>query len=431
MNFNEIYKLTEAEGALSTGDSNIDALHQKEKNASAALVQIVKQFKDDPKILEMMEFYDNKKKKKESLDTITKGEHLTEAVKFPKKPSFKAYYKMIIKSTNNINKKVAIGVLVVLIAVGAAVSLKVLQSVKKPALGDIKDTGNDNGNGGNAGGSSPNPNPTEGSNGTAPSADTDDTKQVDQSVVDDVVAGKYGVGEERKAALEKAGYDPNEVQAAVNKDPKAIQATKDWQAQKAQNAGNAGNVEINGATMANEPTANNAGATDSGENNTEQANNGYSNWVNDPKNKKTVDQLKQQATAAGKDPDEVLKRTYANGTNVNNLRSVEKSTGVNDISGKGRSDKNMAKSIAKSQGLAKAESDPNVQAYMNYLKSSNPKKFGNVENATQLAGMVGANSGLMEYKQGDNGSGQWVYKQGVSDEIKQGYKTLQAAKKGK
>lgn len=36
------------------------------------------------------------------------------------------------------------------------------------------------------------------------------------SVAFEVLANKYGVGDERKKALEKAGYDYNKVQSCVN-----------------------------------------------------------------------------------------------------------------------------------------------------------------------------------------------------------------------
>lgn len=42
-------------------------------------------------------------------------------------------------------------------------------------------------------------------------------KKVTKKVVDDVIAGKYGNGDARKKALEKAGYDYKKVQTEVNK----------------------------------------------------------------------------------------------------------------------------------------------------------------------------------------------------------------------
>lgn len=36
------------------------------------------------------------------------------------------------------------------------------------------------------------------------------------SIAFEVIAGKYGIGEERKKALEKLGYDYNKVQKCVN-----------------------------------------------------------------------------------------------------------------------------------------------------------------------------------------------------------------------
>lgn len=42
-------------------------------------------------------------------------------------------------------------------------------------------------------------------------------KEVDSEVVNDVILGKYGNGEERVKKLKEAGYDPKEVQDAVNR----------------------------------------------------------------------------------------------------------------------------------------------------------------------------------------------------------------------
>lgn len=50
-----------------------------------------------------------------------------------------------------------------------------------------------------------------------PPKETKPTKKpVDQSVIDDVYAGKYGKGADRFEALAAAGYDPEEVQNAIN-----------------------------------------------------------------------------------------------------------------------------------------------------------------------------------------------------------------------
>ena len=48
---------------------------------------------------------------------------------------------------------------------------------------------------------------------TNPSGKSDEEKS---KIADDVIAGKYGTGDERKEALKKAGYDPDEVQKIVN-----------------------------------------------------------------------------------------------------------------------------------------------------------------------------------------------------------------------
>lgn len=54
-----------------------------------------------------------------------------------------------------------------------------------------------------------------------PPKETKPTKKpVDQSVIDDVYAGKYGKGADRFEALAAAGYDPEEVQNAINNSAK-------------------------------------------------------------------------------------------------------------------------------------------------------------------------------------------------------------------
>lgn len=53
--------------------------------------------------------------------------------------------------------------------------------------------------------------------GISSGTSTSTKKTVTSQVVSDVIAGKYGNGSARKTNLEKAGYDYDEVQAAVNK----------------------------------------------------------------------------------------------------------------------------------------------------------------------------------------------------------------------
>ena len=51
------------------------------------------------------------------------------------------------------------------------------------------------------------------------------TNTVDETVVNDVIAGKYGTGAARVQKLAEAGYDPDEVQAKVNKTVKFQETT--------------------------------------------------------------------------------------------------------------------------------------------------------------------------------------------------------------
>lgn len=70
--------------------------------------------------------------------------------------------------------------------------------------------------------------PTESEQSTKESP-TESGKKSIKEVADDVLAGKYGSGEERKAKLKAEGYDPEEVQAEIAKreaTPKTTEAPK-------------------------------------------------------------------------------------------------------------------------------------------------------------------------------------------------------------
>ena len=165
MDFNAIYKLNEADEMQNAGNQNPapgaqgeqagedDGLpqdvHASEEALNIAmnqLQQIVKGFKNDGYILKMMEFYDGKTPKNESINMDGSNEkRLTEA----KKGSFTAYYKQLTKSLSNTQKKIKIVALILIataIVAGAGVGtvlIKKLVSGKKLLgnLGNASDKG--------------------------------------------------------------------------------------------------------------------------------------------------------------------------------------------------------------------------------------------------------------------------------------------------
>ena len=165
MDFNAIYKLNEADEMQNAGNQNPapaaqgeqagedDGLpqdvHASEEALNIAmnqLQQVVKGFKNDGYILKMMEFYDGKTPKNESINTDGSNEkRLTEA----KKGSFTAYYKQLTKSLSNTQKKIKIVALILIataIVAGAGVGtvlIKKLVSGKKVLgnLGNASDKG--------------------------------------------------------------------------------------------------------------------------------------------------------------------------------------------------------------------------------------------------------------------------------------------------
>lgn len=121
MDFNAIYKLNEDEQqnanpapAQGEDDGLPQDVHASEEALNIAMNQlqlIVKSFKEDNYIQQMMDFYDGKSAKKESVEADNNAEHLTEA----KKGSFKYYFNLIVKSLSNAMKKIKIVVSIVFV----------------------------------------------------------------------------------------------------------------------------------------------------------------------------------------------------------------------------------------------------------------------------------------------------------------------------
>ena len=504
MDFNAIYKLNEDEQqnanptpAQGEEDGLPQDVHASEEALNIAMNQlqlIVKSFKEDNYIQQMMDFYDGNTAKKESVEADNNAEHLTEA----KKGSFKSYYNQIVKSLSNTQKKIKIAAMILIatavvagVGVGTAL-IKKLVNGKKALKDAAKATAGANllanpnlqglpGNSGANAAGVPGTNvdkatadekvvePTDPNAQKTPEEKKAELKPSDPTVVAAVEAGQYGVNPDRVNNLIKAGYDPTSVQNAVNQDikshpekqataPQAAETPASEQevinkiAKKEAEPGSTAPVtpaslpktevepvaqeQVAQEQAAQEPapeagTANVEGSTQPTA--TPTGDNGYNNWVNNPANQKFINSMRAQAQAAGQNPDVVLKDIYANGggKDVNALRTIQNKYGFNDISGSGTTDKKVMKTINASTRLAQVESDPNVQAYLNFLKTSNPKRYGSANRATELANLVsGGNTGLMTYNSDRNGNGGWEYLPGVTQQIKQGKDTLLKAKKG-
>ncbi|WP_288940704.1 hypothetical protein [uncultured Streptococcus sp.] len=508
MDFNAIYKLNEDEQqnanpapAQGEDDGLPQDVHASEEALNIAMNQlqlIVKSFKEDNYIQQMMDFYDGNTAKKESVEADNNAEHLTEA----KKGSFKSYYNQIVKSLSNTQKKIKIAAMILIataIVAGAGVGTVLIKKLVngKKALKDAKNTldnnvladnANQNLSGSNGANGVSETNGTEAPVENTAEASTDEKgveptdpnaqktpeekkaelKPADPTVIAAVEAGQYGVNPDRVNSLIKAGYDPTSVQNAVNQDikshpekqataPQAVETPASEQevvnkiAKKEAEPGSTAPVTPaslpgkEAEPVAQEPTAQKP-ATDANNLNVEGStqptttptatptgDNGYNSWVNNPANQKFINSIRAQAQAAGQNPDVVLKDIYANGggKDVNALRTIQNKYGFNDISGSGTTDRKVMKTINASTRLAQVESDPNVQAYLNFLKTSNPKKYGSANSATELANLVsGGNTGLMTYNRNRDGTGGWEYLPGVTQQIKQGKDTLLRAKKG-
>ena len=165
MDFNAIYKLNEDEQqnanpapAQGEDDGLPQDVHASEEALNIAMNQlqlIVKSFKEDNYIQQMMDFYDGKSAKKESVGADNNAEHLTEA----KKGSFKSYYNQIVKSLSNTQKKIKIAAMILIataivagVGVGTVLIKKLVNgknSFKSPKTGDaLVDSVNKNLSGG-------------------------------------------------------------------------------------------------------------------------------------------------------------------------------------------------------------------------------------------------------------------------------------------
>ena len=154
MDFNAIYKLNEDEQqnanpapAQGEEDGLPQDVHASEEALNIAMNQlqlIVKSFKEDNYIQQMMDFYDGNTAKKESVEADNNAEHLTEA----KKGSFKFYFNQIVKALSTAKKKAKI-VFSILVAaaivagIGGSIAWAVLRRNNKAIKDAAKDKAGD------------------------------------------------------------------------------------------------------------------------------------------------------------------------------------------------------------------------------------------------------------------------------------------------
>lgn len=367
MDFESIYRLHEAETAPAQGaDTGLPPeMTASEEAMNIAMNQlnlVVKNFKNDNYIQTMMDFYDGKSMNE---STESNAEHLTEA----KKGSFKSYYKVVINSVSNVQKKIKLAVIItiaalILAGIGGAALISTLKNKKAEMKALKNDTASNNG------GQTPPESVTNGNSlanpatqaqaeaqaqavaseeaHVAPETVQQNLKPSDPQVVNAVIAGQFGTAPERAQNLVKAGYDPISVQNAVNADPRAkatpeavettptqeevVQTVKQEIESGELKTDDSGNV-VNAGQPIQDAQANNSN------------DDAYNAWKNNPKNQKMLNNLAMQAKAAGQDPEAVMRDTFDNGGTVDALRTVQNKYGLNDISGSGVSDKTMSKTI--------------------------------------------------------------------------------------
>ena len=457
MDFESIYRLHEAETAPSQGaDTGLPPeMTASEEAMNIAMNQlnlVVKNFKNDNYIQTMMDFYDGKSMNE---STESNAEHLTEA----KKGSFKSYYKVVINSVSNVQKKIKLAVIItiaalILAGIGGAALISTLKNKKAEMKALKNDTASNNG------GQTPSEPVTNGNSlanpatqaqaeaqaqavaseeaHVAPETVQQNLKPSDPQVVNAVIAGQFGTAPERAQNLVKAGYDPISVQNAVNADPRAKATpeaveTTPTQEEVVQTV----KQEIESGELKTDDSGNVLNAEQPTQDAQTNSSNddAYNAWKNNPKNQKMVNNLAMQAKAAGQDPEAVMRDAFDNGKTVDTLRTVQNKYGLNDISGSGVSDKTMSKTIGtanletyKNQQYQQLQNDPDVQAYLNFIKSD--KNIGGKtlpEIGEMSTRLLRRYDGLGEFKVDSTGNrnAKWEDKPGVTPQIRDGLKKIQ------
>lgn len=493
MDFNAIYKLNEAENeaivqqtASSTPSQGEDDglpqdVHASEEALNIAMNQlqlIVKNFKEDNYIQQMMDFYDGKSVKNESVESDNNAEHLTEA----KKGSFKSYYNQIVKSLSNTQKKIKIAAMILIataivagVGFGTVLIKKLVNgkkalkasnalanSISPATIGAVKQNVVPPTNTTGVGQDAAQP----AVQNVQPEVVQQQLKPADQQIVSGVINGEYGNAPERTENLIKAGYDPVSVQNAVNASeaaktvPNAIEPTPapaevEQTVEKALNSGeievsNNGEVKVETpqTTQATVDTVNPSVAPSTQDVSSTPVNNpvqnaapqptitsnnaAYESWKNNPNNQKMLNNLTLQARAAGQDPEAVMKDVFNNGGSVDALRTIEAKYGLNDISGNGVTDRGMLRSINtanlnswKNQQYQQLQSDPDVQAYLNFVSNDRQLAGKSLTDIGSKATGFNSYTGLYEWSTDNNNNSVWTQKPGVTAQIKNGLSKIQ------
>lgn len=467
MDFESIYRLQEAEAVQAQGADTglppeMTASEEAMNIAMNQLSLVVKNFKNDNYIQTMMNFYDGKSMNE---STESDAEHLTEA----KKGSFKSYYKVVVKSVTNVQKKIKLVVIITIAAlILAGIGGAALVSTLKNKKAEMKALKNDNASNADSqtssepvvnGNSLANPTTQAQAETQAqavaseqakvsPEAVQQSLKPADPQIVKAVINGNFGNAPERAQNLIKAGYDPVSVQNAVNADPSAKAAPQAVEKTPAPaEVTQVVKQEIESGELKTDdsgkvvPTVEQTGTTTENKAPESSGNDdAYNAWKNNPNNQKMINNLTAQAKAAGQDPEAVMRDTFNNGGTVDTLRTVQNKYGLNDISGSGVSDKKMSKTIGaanlnayKAQQYQQIQNDPEVQAYLNFIKSD--KKLGGqpLDVIGEKATGFRPYTGLGEFKTDPTGNRQayWDDKPGVTPQIRNGLKKIQDIAKTK
>lgn len=385
MNFSKIYAMNEAGNVApaSNTPSDFDAKQQALNIAQNQLQLIAKQFKEDPRVIAMINRYDKLEESTENQKNSL--EHLTEA----KKGSVKSYYNMFSGAASDVKKKIAIGIAigVGVAVVGGVAGFGISKLVKAFATAKNAklpiDVGGGKGSGATAPSDTGNANPATDNESAQPDAlaqnnapqqgtpqpeaklqgaTQDNEKTSNQQNTEKAVAPKA----EQKPTIE------NSIEAQANAKPGDVLQRNDGTTHTL----NQGDIDYAKNKVNPQTTVKTNGTGNAAQVNPTQQNkqdvkfnlesskpkdDGFNDWKNDPKNAKTINSNLEQAKAARVNGEEHLKQIYnaASTGNVDALRTVQNKNGINDISGSGRSDASVVRNATQHKQNAQNREDFN------------------------------------------------------------------------